>query len=68
MEERTEPKRGALDLAACPTRWRGKGRCRCEPCAACGYPKHHYVHGPDFGQPPGSEPWNHQYVPPYEGA
>ena len=36
--------------------------CRCEPlCAICGQRKHMAVHGPLFGQPPGSKPWGHKY-------
>ncbi len=57
---------GAVDLDDCPT-WRGgRGihRCRCDPCLKCGYPKHTAIHGPSLGQPPGSKPWGHEYVPP----
>lgn len=57
--------RGAVDLDACPTRMHGQ--CRCGPCDECGYQKHTAIHGPALGQPPGSEPWGHEYKP-YPGG
>jgi hypothetical protein len=54
---------GAVDLDACRNRsaW---GNCRCAPvCAVCGYPKHTGIHGPVFGQPPGSKPYGHVFAP-----
>lgn len=54
---------GATDGEACPTR-RPRGGCRCKPrCAVCGYGEHDAIHGPKFGEPPGSEPWGHQFEP-----
>ncbi len=55
---------GAVDLTACPA-W-GKIKryhCRCGKCKVCGNHKHTAVHGPSQGQPPGSKPWGHQFVP-----
>lgn len=56
---------GAVDLGECQFRryYRANYGCRCGKCAVCGYPKHSGIHGPVFGQPPGSEPWGHEYVP-----
>lgn len=56
--------KGAVDLDACPSRTPKLRRCRCEKCDVCGQPKHSAVHGPSFGDPPGSKPWGHEYVPP----
>lgn len=58
--------RGAVDFNECPEigskmRW---GSCRCGPCAVCGHQKHTAVHGPMFGEPAGSKPWDHEYVAP----
>lgn len=66
MSNSSNEQRGAVDFSQCPgidgrTRW---GRCPCGKCASCGHPKHSAVHGPFFGQPPGSEPWDHEYVAP----
>ena len=54
--------KGAVDLSECPT---GAGnKCRCRPrCRMCGFRKHMAVHGPVLGQPPGSKPWDHEFVP-----
>lgn len=52
---------GAVDLDACPTRGRRR-LCRCGACLKCGFPKHTAVHGPVYGQPPGSKPWGHEFV------
>jgi len=54
---------GAVDLKECPTRTHRNGTCRCEKCARCGYGKHMAVHGPVYGQPPGSRPWGHEFEP-----
>lgn len=54
---------GAVDLLECP-RANKRLTCRCSPCAACGYGKHAAVHAPHLGEPPGSEPWDHEYVSP----
>jgi len=57
---------GATNWHACLTRTTG-GTCRCQPrCAVCGFGEHSAVHGPVFGQPPGSTPWGHAYV--FRGA
>lgn len=55
----TSPKvSGAVDLSECPY----KHACACRPrCRKCGYGKHAAVHGPVFGQPPGSKPYDHEY-------
>lgn len=52
---------GAVDLDACETR-RGQN-CHCGTCAVCGYAMHMSIHGPLFGQPPGSKPFGHEFVP-----
>jgi hypothetical protein len=50
---------GAVDLSECPTR-----HCVCKPrCEVCGFGKHSAVHGPFYGQPPGSKPYDHRYIP-----
>lgn len=62
---------GAVDINECPHRkhlriTRGgirPGNCRCGRCAVCGYQKHEGIHGPLVGQPPGSKPWGHEFVP-----
>lgn len=54
---------GAIDLDACTTR-RKNGLCRCEPkCKECDFGPHVAIHGPFRGQPPGSKPYGHEYVP-----
>jgi len=54
---------GAVDLTECP-KFKGYSRsCNCGKCAVCGYSKHMAVHGPSYGQPPGSKPWHHEFVP-----
>ena len=53
---------GAVDLKECPGRKR-KGRCKCEPLCICGWRKHMAAHGPKLNQPPGSEPWGHEFEP-----
>jgi hypothetical protein len=52
---------GAVDFNECPSRY--SRLCRCGPCAICGYQKHMGIHGPLFGQPAGSLPYGHEYVP-----
>ena len=55
---------GAIDLDACTTR-RRPALCWCLPkCTVCGYGPHVSVHGPLYGQPPGSRPCGHEYQPP----
>lgn len=58
---------GAVDLYECPRITRSGRRtqnCFCEPaCAVCRYGKHCALHGPEYGEPPGSRPWHHEYVP-----
>lgn len=51
---------GAVDLNECPNR---VGHCKCGMCAVCPYPKHMAIHGPLYGQPPGSRPYGHEFVP-----
>jgi hypothetical protein len=54
---------GATDYTACPTR-RNRSMCHCQPrCAICGWGKHDAIHGPKYGEPPGSEPWGHAFAP-----
>lgn len=53
---------GATDYRECP-QYAARRRCRCGACAVCGHPKHSAPHGACCGQPPGSEPWGHQFVP-----
>lgn len=54
---------GAIDFDECPSRSR-RGYCTCEPvCSVCGYRKHTAIHGPHLDQPPGSEPWGHEFLP-----
>lgn len=60
-------RRGAVDVFGCPRRGRNRQRttnCFCEPaCAVCGFGLHAVLHGPEYGHPPGSRPWHHEYVP-----
>ena len=58
-----ETPRGAVDLDECRTRWPGSRTCHCEQCARCGWGKHMAVHGPAYGEPPGSAPYDHEFVP-----
>lgn len=51
---------GAVDLNECPHK---VGHCKCGECAICNYQKHSSLHGPFFGEPPGSEPYDHEFVP-----
>lgn len=53
---------GAVDLNECPyedDKW--DIPCKCGICTVCGYPKHCSAHGPFRGQPPGSQPYDHEY-------
>jgi hypothetical protein len=50
---------GAVDFSECPS----PRRCPCGHCDLCGYPKHSGIHGPVYGEPPGSKPWGHAFVP-----
>lgn len=55
---------GATDWNECKTRLMKASPCRCLPvCAICGYGKHDALHGPFLDQPPGSEPYDHEYKP-----
>lgn len=49
---------GAVDLEECVPH-----QCRHGHCAVCGELKHKAAHGPVFGQPPGSPPYDHEFVP-----
>jgi hypothetical protein len=55
---------GAIDFNECPeggiTGWK---KCQCGTCAVCGWPKHCALHGPLYGQPPGSKPYDHEFIP-----
>ncbi len=54
---------GAVDLTECQLRNTGRWKsCKCEFCARCGQRKHVAVHGPFYGEPPGSKPWGHKFV------
>lgn len=61
---------GAVDTSACKRLTRtgrlpgiGGGLCYCQPaCAVCGQGIHAVVHGPEYGEGPGSRPWHHEYV------
>lgn len=55
---------GAVDFEECPRY--GRGSCRCERCAVCGHRKHTGVHGPLLRQPPGSQPWGHEFHPAHQ--
>jgi hypothetical protein len=52
---------GAVDLSECHRIGR-YGKCRCDYCAVCEFPKHMAIHAPLYGQPPGSRPWGHEFV------
>ncbi len=57
---------GAVDFSECP-KWQKPNprryKCKCGACAKCEFPKHSSVHGPAYGEPPGSQPWHHEYEP-----
>lgn len=59
---------GAVDLCSCPNRrYRlNRWRCDCGKCIVCGHQKHTAIHGPFYGQPPGSKPYGHEYKPPID--
>ena len=58
----------ACDLDACPNKTKLRGKCRCrDKCLICGGPEHISLHGPCYGQPPGSEPWHHEFKPTSQG-
>ncbi len=59
---------GAVDISEGPeararTQWGNRSVCRCEKCYVCGWGKHMVVHGPAYGEPPGSKPYDHEFVP-----
>ena len=56
-----KPLVGAIDVDNCPSKRRPGGTCRCGPCAECGWGPHMAIHGPKYGQLPGTEPWGHLY-------
>jgi len=61
---------GAVDVDACPRAGHRRGAgipCRCGLCLVCGFPKHSAVHGPAWGEPPGSRPWGHEFRPAEDG-
>jgi hypothetical protein len=51
---------GAVDLDECHTRY-WQNICHCDYCVVCGHAKHTAIHGPMYGQPPGSAPWGHRF-------
>ena len=53
---------GAVDFRACPGNRESRRGCSCGLCAKCGSPKHSAIHGPAYGQPPGSKPYGHEFV------
>ena len=67
----------AVNLDECPylnrkltyrkTKVMNRGTCRCGACKICGFPKHSAVHGPVYGQPPGTKPWDHEFVSEIQG-
>jgi hypothetical protein len=68
MSERTQDREqavregGAVDLGAC--RRKGGHTCNCTPaCSVCGYGEHVVLHGPVYGEAPGSRPFHHEFVP-----
>ena len=54
----------AVDMSQCPSHQYGRlyNRCACGRCKVCGFQKHMAVHGPFYGQPPGSQPYDHEFV------
>jgi hypothetical protein len=51
----------AVDLTECPNYPRA---CRCKPfCEVCGNRKHVSLHGPIYGEPAGTKPYDHEYTP-----
>ena len=61
-QEKPSGSNGAIDVFACPYRARGHKNCLCLPkCAACGFGPHSAVHGPVYGERPGSKPYDHEY-------
>ena len=56
--------KGAIDIEKCTSRFKRGSSCRCLPkCSVCGFGPHMAVHGPFYGKPPGSEPYDHEYKP-----
>lgn len=52
---------GAIDWNECPYLIMMR-RCRCGYCAVCNHPKHTAIHGPVYGEPPGSKPYGHEFI------
>lgn len=53
----------SIDIEGCATWWLPEG-CHClERCGRCGNNIHSPFHGPVFGQPVGSRPYGHEYMP-----
>lgn len=62
--ERNRRMSGATNLSECTSRYGGRGMCLCRPkCEICGHGKHAAIHGPCYGEQPGSKPWGHEYQP-----
>lgn len=51
----------SIDILNCSRYW--SHECHCTPCDVCQQGKHSAYHGPVLGQPVGSPPWGHEYVP-----
>jgi len=53
---------GATDTDACTNK--RYYNCQCYPkCVICGNGEHSAIHGPFYGQPPGSKPYEHEFQP-----
>ena len=50
---------GAIDFSECRT---VRHCCRCASCAVCGNRKHTSIHGPYYGEQPGSRSFGHDFV------
>ena len=55
----------AIELDECRNRRYGRYGlvgCACRPvCEVCGFGPHMAVHGPFYGAPPGSKPYDHEF-------
>jgi hypothetical protein len=54
---------GAVDFYECLD---PHPHCRCGKCRVCGFQQHMAAHGPAYGQPPGSKPYDHEFVHEHE--
>lgn len=54
----------SIDIMNCPTRRNNGHLCHCTPkCRRCHRGPHVSLHGPLFGSPVGSPPYDHEYRP-----